>query len=742
MSRQVIYWGVAVLLLGLAGNPLAASTPFSLTPAFDVEIGNDPQIGPGNSSTGGTGMGIRNVATRRRVSYAVYDITGLRGSGQVFLNVSLSNYGHDPGRVNVYGVLEPFEHLVAQGINWNNAPGVKNDPTPALDTDVALDPADLTGILLTFDAPARGVRASTDVSATLAAFLDSDTDGFVALMFAPEGAGNAIVRTVEMGADGGTRLQGEVGGQPVVARDPGPADKATDVYVATALSWTPGTTAAAHNVYLGTSFADVNTASADKPGSVLVGPGQTASTYSPAKPFEYGTTYYWRVDEVNGPPDKTVFRGTVWSFTTEPRVYPVKGIVATASSYEAVAGPERTVDGSGLTGDLHSTGDTAMWISSKTGTPPVWIRYEFDKLYQLREMWVWNYNSMFESILGFGFKDVTVEHSANGTDWTLLKDVQFAQAPSQDGYARNTTVDFGGVAAKYVRLTAKNNWGGIARQCGLSEVRFLYTPTYAGDPRPGPAQTGVSPDLELRWRPGREAATHQVYFSSDRQAVAEGKALAGTTAQTAFDPGPLDLAKTYYWKIGEVNEARTPNVWPGDVWSFTTSESLVVDDFEEYTDQTGNEIFAVWVDGYANKLSGSTVGYDTARQGTFGERQIVHGGKQSMPLAYDNSTLGFSEAACTLAAPQDWTVHGVKTLSLYFYGPVANTVGQVYVKVNGKKAAYAGAKEDLRKAQWVQWSIDLSSLGVDLKSVTSLAIGVEGAGATGLLFIDDIQLRP
>ena len=739
MSRPLIHWSVAVILLGFAGSPLAASTPFSLTPTFDVEIGNDAQIGPANSSATGTGMGIRNIATRRRVSYVTYDLTGLRGPGQVFLNVSLSNYGHDPGTVNVYGVLESVEHLVAQGINWNNAPGVKNDPTPALDTDVVLDPADLTGILLTFNAPARGVRASTEASQTLAGFLDSDTNGFVALLFAPEGAGNAIVRTVEMGADGGTRLQGEVGGQPVAARDPSPADAAADVYVRAVLSWTPGTTAVAHNVCLGTSFADVNAASADKPGSVSVSLGQETSTYDPGA-LLYGQTYYWRVDEVNGPPEKTIFRGNVWSFTTEPLVYPVKGIIAMASSSEAVAGPERAIDGSGLTGDLHSTGDTTMWVSGKTGPQPAWIRYEFDKVYKLREMWVWNYNTMFETILGFGFKDVTVEYSANGADWTLLKEVQFAQAPGQDSYAHNTTVDFGGAAAKYVRLTVKNNWGGIARQCGLSEVRFLYTPTYASNPTPASAQTGVTPDVELQWRPGREAAAHRVCFGTDKQAVADGTAPADTVTAASFNPGSLDLAKTYYWRVSEVNEAGTPDIWQGDVWTFTTSEFLVVDDFESYTDEEGSRIYEAWIDGWDVDANGSQVGY---AQAPFAERTTVHGGRQAMPLAFDNSgTASYSETQRIFAAPQDWIAHGVKTLSLYFYGPAANTVGQLYVKIDGKKATYAGAKEDLKKAAWVQWSIDLSSFGTNLKSVKSLIVGVEGAGAAGTLFLDDIQLRP
>ena len=159
---------------------------------------------------------------------------------------------------------------------------------------------------------------------------------------------------------------------------------------------------------------------------------------------------------------------------------------------------------------------------------------------------------------------------------------QFAQAPAQDGYAHNTTVDFGGVAAKYVRLTAKTNWGGTTPPGGLSEVRFLYTPTYASHPTPSSAQTGVSPEVELQWRPGREAVTHQVYFSKDKQAVTDGKALAGTTATASFNPGSLDLATTYYWKVGEVNQVTAPAGWQGDVlelhhdrvlWSSMTSRA-------------------------------------------------------------------------------------------------------------------------------------------------------------------------
>ncbi len=514
---------------------LRAATTFDLMPTFDVEIGNDAQRGPGSSSETGTGMGIRNIATRRRVSFATYDLSSVKCSSQLFSRVSFSNYGHATGTVNVYGVLEEYEHLVATGITWNNAPGVKNDPVPAPDSDVVLDRSDLTGILLTFSAPVRGTRASTETSRALADFLTSDTNGLVAFLFAPEGSSNVILRTMEhTEGPGGTRLQGEVGGPLVNARNPSPADQATGIYRGEILSWTPGVFASLHNVYFGTSFADVNAAEADNPLNVLASLEQEQSTYDPAGDFAYGQTYFWRVDEINAA-DGTISRGNVWSFTTEPLVYVMKNVVATASSTDANASPIWTVDGSGLTDELyHGTDEATMWLSSEVGPQPTWIQFEFDDIYKIEEMWAWNYNVVFESVLGI--KDAIIEHSLDGGVWTVLGETQFPQAPASAAYEHDTTIDFGGVAARYVRLTSTSNWGDPAMQYGLSEVRFFYTPTRASAPAPAAGKTGIDPEPSLQWRPGREAVSHQVYFGEDQQAVTDGNAPVSTTTRAASIP--------------------------------------------------------------------------------------------------------------------------------------------------------------------------------------------------------------
>ena len=259
---------------------------------------------------------------------------------------------------------------------------------------------------------------------------------------------------------------------------PSPAFRALDVAPSVRLSWTRSALADSYDVYFGTTFADVEIASWANPMGVLVSQAQDANTYDPAEPLDYGRTYYWRVDEVNGQSEASIVEGMIWSFTTGLPTQPIiKDIVVTASSATEGAEPEHTIDGSGMdAGYAHTTDTSTMWLSAADGPQPTWIQYEFDGVYAVNEMWVWNYNERFEQVLGMGFKDVAVEYSQDGIEWMTLRDVEFAQGTSETDYGYNTVVDFGGVEAKYVRLTAQSNWGGMASQYGLSEVRFFYIP--------------------------------------------------------------------------------------------------------------------------------------------------------------------------------------------------------------------------------------------------------------------------
>ncbi len=481
-------------------------------------------------------------------------------------------------------------------------------------------------------------------------------------------------------SDWGTAIL--VKGSREKAAGPNPDDGATNVLRDAILSWTAGEFAVTHDVYFGTAFDDVNTASRADPMDVLVSQGQPTTSYVPSALLEYGQTYYWRIDEVNGAPDNTIFQGEVWSFTTEPLAAPITDIVATSNiAPEPDSGPENTINGSGLNeAGGHSINAGDMWLIAPGGETP-WILYGFNRVYKLQQMLVWNYNVQFEKVLGFGLKDVIVEYSADGVDWVSLEPIQFAQATARANYAANTTVDFGGVPAKYVRLTATSAWG-VMGQYGLSEVEFLAIPVHAALPEPADAADETDIHLSLAWRPGREAVSHEVYFAADEQAVADGTAAVAVTGDSSYDPGVLDYGRMYYWRVDEVNEAEALSLWEGDVWRFMTREFGVVDDFESYDDDT-NRIYDTWLDGWANE-TGSTVGYMEA---PFAEQQIVEGGIQSMPLAYDNSAAPFYSEAQYDLGPADWTMGRPDRLRLYFRGyPVAfvqRTDGTVVVGGQG-----------------------------------------------------------
>jgi hypothetical protein len=88
---------------------------------------------------------------------------------------------------------------------------------------------------------------------------------------------------------------------PTAASSPTPADDATGVSLTPTLSWTTGTGAARHRVFLGTA-ATPTTLVAD----------QTAVSFIPGT-LVASTEYFWRVDEVNL---VGTTPGPIWSFTT------------------------------------------------------------------------------------------------------------------------------------------------------------------------------------------------------------------------------------------------------------------------------------------------------------------------------------------------------------------------------------------------------------------------------------------
>ena len=221
------------------------------------------------------------------------------------------------------------------------------------------------------------------------------------------------------------------------------------------------------------------------------------------------------------------------------------------------------------------------------------------------------------------------------------------------------------------------------------DVWSFTTEGAVSGPNPANGAVDVKPSVVLSWDAGAVAASHEVYFGADADAVANATTGSPeykgskTLGEESYNPGKLVVETTYYWRIDEVNGVNPDSPWTGNVWSFTTGDFLAVDDFEDY-DIGNNEIWWAWKDGlgyvahdnepaYPGNGTGSVVGDESTSSYT--EETIIHGGLQSMPLVYDNNKQGYanySEAELELTAQTDWTEQGVAELSLWFRGNPAS----------------------------------------------------------------------
>ncbi len=277
---------------------------------------------------------------------------------------------------------------------------------------------------------------------------------------------------------------------------------------------------------------------------------------------------------------------------------------------------------------------------------------------------------------------------------------------------------------------------------------FVAQALTAYHPNPADGANDAAPTPMLTWLPGQTVTKHHVYFGDSGDAVGQGAASAdkGEVKDPNFAPGALESLTTYYWRVDETPVGGA--VRTGPVWKFTTC--LSADDFESYTDDIAAKttIFDTWIDGFTNGLSGSMVGNATA---PFAEQKIVHGGKQSMPMDYNNIKSPFySETEREFAPTQDWTAKGADTLVLYVRGAAGNKTAGLYVALEdaSKKAATVTHPDAalLTTGKWTEWKIPLSSFtGVNLAKVKKFYIGVgdkktPAAGGSGRIYIDDIQV--
>ena len=120
------------------------------------------------------------------------------------------------------------------------------------------------------------------------------------------------------------------------ARRPEPAEGVLLSGTEASLGWLPGGYAASHNVFFGDNFVNVDSATTDDT-DIFIGTttdsiflvGSAGSPYPEG--LSPGTTYYWRIDEVNDLHPDSPWKGDVWSFTIPSKTafnpIPVDGVM-------------------------------------------------------------------------------------------------------------------------------------------------------------------------------------------------------------------------------------------------------------------------------------------------------------------------------------------------------------------------------------------------------------------------------
>ena len=259
------------------------------------------------------------------------------------------------------------------------------------------------------------------------------------------------IDNVQFEVYGGDPQPGDPPGQ---ASGPIPANGATGLGIESNLSWSAGTDATSHDVYFGTNSSLNGGAFKGNQGGTGYDPGTLVN----------GTTYYWRIDEVNADGTTT---GVVWSFATEAAPAP-PGVASNPNPADGATGVSTSVImgwTAGADTDSHDvyfgTSPSPAFQGNQGGTG-------------------YNPGTLANSTTYYWrIDEVNADGTTTGTVWSFTTQA----APVQPGIASN--------------------------------------------PNPADGATGVSTSVNLGWTAGIDTLSHNVYFGTNPSPAFQG-AQAGT----------------------------------------------------------------------------------------------------------------------------------------------------------------------------------------------------------------------
>jgi hypothetical protein len=294
---------------------------------------------------------------------------------------------------------------------------------------------------------------------------------------------------------------------PKIAHNPYPADGAMHPETWVILTWSPGIHATSHDFYFGYNFEDVKNGSSEtyhwNQNLLFFVAGFIDSPLGGLIP---GTTYYWRVDEVNNLHPDSPWKGDVWSFGIPPY---------TAYNPVPADGAEQI--------------DPYVTLSWKAGfNAKSHIVYFGD-----------NSDDINDAIAGFP-QETTI----------------YTPGPLEFDKTYYWRIDESSLSDTHKGKV----WSFSTKPAGMN---------IAYDPCPADGTELIDPNVTLSWAAGFGAKLHVLYFGENSAEVEAGTGgtFRGIFSETSYLPDRLEIDKTYYWRVDEFDVTTTHK---GQIWSFTT----------------------------------------------------------------------------------------------------------------------------------------------------------------------------
>jgi len=311
-------------------------------------------------------------------------------------------------------------------------------------------------------------------------------------------------------------------------------------------------------------------------------------------------------------------------------------------------------------------------------------------------------------------------------------DLPEIEVPFVPRVVRLVAVDYGGSSPGFDLGCLRAR---ISHECG-SRARY---------PSPVSGAVDVPADANIVWTPAGGARHQYLYLSEVESLVRSGASSVRHGVQppdaNSFEPPALRLGRTYYWRVDALEAEDSNEIAAGDVWSFTVTDHLLLEDFDDYTGWAGPFLHEVW----------HTRGHGRVSVGT---AYIYRSCRQALAFSYYFDNAHYSETFHRFDRPQDWTQAGIAVLQLWLYGERNNaTQGQMYVTLSDgqveQRALFQDDVDVLTRPEWHKWQLALSDFNdVNLASIESVTLGFcwpaaqVGQYGDGTIYIEDIALYP